>query len=206
MWPGKGCAWRICLGRGRTFAFGVAAIFAKTDLFGVGGFAFRILGCHQRKILWKAKHRAIFILGQAVFCLEVAFKHRKSAAAAKAVHLVVGDGFFDRNRGGGDRRGLRDLCRCGKRNWHTGKHRHEPLSQGQDVILTGINDFMFQVLASAFDVLHEIEPIDMPEMPTLTRAANREPILNTAYLAAKRRHQFYVLDSETPVMQQAYHG
>ena len=91
---------------------------------------------------------------------------------------------------------------------------HAGMATAQDAVATierllsfpDINDFMFEVLASAFDVLHEIEPIDMPEMPTLTRAANREPILNTAYLAAKRRHQFYVLDSETPVMQQAYHG
>ena len=58
------------------------------------------------------------------------------------------------------------------------------------------NDYMFDVLASAFDVLHDIDPNEMPQMPLLKRAANRAPILNTQYLAAKRRHQFVVFEGE----------
>lgn len=59
------------------------------------------------------------------------------------------------------------------------------------------SDFMFDVLASAFDVLHNIDPCDMPQHPVLKRAANRGPILNSQYLAAKRRHQFVVFEGES---------
>lgn len=68
------------------------------------------------------------------------------------------------------------------------------------------NDFMFDVLAAAFDILHDIEPAEMPMMPTLARAANRPPILETQYLAARRRHQFYVLDNKAPVVREARIG
>lgn len=68
------------------------------------------------------------------------------------------------------------------------------------------NDFMFDVLAAAFDILHDIEPAPMPAMPVLARAANRAPILESHYLAARRRHQFYVLEGETTAPLQARIG
>ena len=68
------------------------------------------------------------------------------------------------------------------------------------------NVFMFDVLAAAFDILHDIEPMEMPMMPTLARAANRPPILETHYLAARRRHQFYVLENQAPAIQEARIG
>ncbi|QTN37157.1 hypothetical protein [Cognatishimia activa] len=68
------------------------------------------------------------------------------------------------------------------------------------------NDFMFDVLAAAFDILHDIEPAEMPMMPTLARAANRPAILDSHYLAARRRHQFYVLENQAPSLAEARIG
>jgi hypothetical protein len=68
------------------------------------------------------------------------------------------------------------------------------------------NDFMFDVLAAAFDILHDIAPAEAPRMPVLARAANRPPILETHYLAARRRHQFYVLENQGPALAEARIG
>lgn len=59
------------------------------------------------------------------------------------------------------------------------------------------DDFLFEVLASAFDILQDVDPVEMPEQPVIKRAANRDPILASHYLAARRRHQFYVLESDS---------
>lgn len=81
---------------------------------------------------------------------------------------------------------------------------HAGMATAQDAVATlehllsspETNDFMFEMLAAAFDVLHSIEPREMPQMPVLTRAANRPPILDSDYTAARRRHQFYVLSTD----------
>ncbi|WP_370228528.1 hypothetical protein [Cognatishimia sp.] len=91
---------------------------------------------------------------------------------------------------------------------------HAGMAAAQDAVATiekllsspETNDFMFDVLAAAFDVLQDIEPVEMPMMPTLARAANRPPILESQYLAARRRHQFYVLENQGSVLLDARVG
>lgn len=92
--------------------------------------------------------------------------------------------------------------------------QHAGMAVAQDAVATiekllsspNTNDFMFDVLASAFDILSDIEPSQTPVMPVLARAANRAPILESHYLAARRRHQFYVLETQNPPLQTARLG